>query len=33
VGSGVMRHADTDYEIAIECAKAHGLTLLIVGNR
>jgi urocanate hydratase len=26
-GTGVMRHADAGYEIAIECARQHGLNL------
>ncbi|KAG0757929.1 hypothetical protein G6F22_019804 [Rhizopus arrhizus] len=26
-GTGVMRHADAGYEIAIECAKEQGLNL------
>ena len=26
-GTGVMRHADAGYEIAIECAKEEGLDL------
>lgn len=26
-GSGVMRHADAGYDIAIETARAHGLDL------
>ncbi len=31
--SGVMRHADAGYEIAIECAKEHGLNLpMITGS-
>ncbi|PNS09623.1 urocanate hydratase [Solilutibacter silvestris] len=30
-GTGVMRHADAGYEIAIECAKEQGLKLPMVG--
>jgi urocanate hydratase len=30
--SGVMRHADAGYELAIECAKEHGLKLPMIGN-
>ena len=30
--SGVMRHADAGYPAAIECARAHGLTLPMVGG-
>jgi urocanate hydratase len=29
-GTGVMRHADAGYEIAIECAKEKGLNLPMV---
>jgi urocanate hydratase len=28
--SGVMRHADAGYEIAIQCAREHGLKLPMV---
>ncbi len=31
-GSGVMRHADAGYEIAIETAKAKGIDLPMIGN-
>lgn len=31
-GSGVMRHADACYEIAIECAKENGLNLPMIGK-
>ncbi len=31
--TGVMRHADAGYEIAIECARANGLNLPMVGTR
>ncbi|MFZ5789931.1 MAG: urocanate hydratase [Pseudomonadota bacterium] len=31
-GTGVMRHADAGYDIAIECAKAQGLKLPMLGN-
>ena len=31
-GSGVMRHADAGYEIAIECAKENGLNLPMIGK-
>jgi urocanate hydratase len=30
-GTGVMRHADAGYEIAVECAKAEGLDLPMLG--
>jgi urocanate hydratase len=30
--SGVMRHADAGYDIAIECARAHGLNLPMLGE-
>ena len=30
--SGVMRHADAGYDIAIETAKAHGLNLPMLGG-
>jgi urocanate hydratase len=30
-GTGVMRHADAGYELAIECAKAQGLKLPMLG--
>jgi urocanate hydratase len=30
--SGVMRHADAGYDIAIDCAKQHGLKLPMIGN-
>jgi urocanate hydratase len=30
--SGVMRHADAGYDIAIDCAKEHGLKLPMIGN-
>ena len=30
--SGVMRHADAGYEIAIDCAREHGLNLPMVGD-
>ena len=30
--SGVMRHADAGYPAAIECARAHGLKLPMVGG-
>ena len=30
--SGVMRHADAGYEVAIECAQEHGLNLPMVGK-
>ncbi|HEX6978377.1 MAG TPA: urocanate hydratase, partial [Alphaproteobacteria bacterium] len=30
--SGVMRHADAGYDIAIECAKSHGLRLPMLGS-
>ena len=31
--TGVMRHADAGYEIAIDCAREHGLRLpAILGN-
>jgi urocanate hydratase len=29
--SGVMRHADAGYEIAIDCAREHGLKLPMLG--
>jgi urocanate hydratase len=32
-GTGVMRHADAGYEIAIECARANGLNLPMIGTR
>jgi urocanate hydratase len=28
--SGVMRHADAGYEIAIDCANEHGLNLPMI---
>lgn len=28
--SGVMRHADAGYEIAVDCAREHGLNLPMV---
>jgi urocanate hydratase len=31
-GSGVMRHADAGYDIAIACAREHGLKLPMLGN-
>jgi urocanate hydratase len=31
-GTGVMRHADAGYEIAIECAKENGLDLPMIGE-
>ena len=31
-GTGVMRHADAGYEIAIECAKENGLNLPMIGK-
>tara|TARA_Y100001936_G_scaffold153437_1_gene149634 strand:+ start:3857 stop:5428 length:1572 start_codon:yes stop_codon:yes gene_type:complete len=31
-GSGVMRHADAGYDIAIECAKQNGLNLPMIGK-
>ena len=30
-GTGVMRHADAGYEVAIQCAKEQGLKLPMVG--
>jgi urocanate hydratase len=30
--TGVMRHADAGYEIAIECAREQGLDLPMVGR-
>jgi urocanate hydratase len=30
--SGVMRHADAGYDMAIECAKEHGLKLPMLGG-
>jgi urocanate hydratase len=30
-GTGVMRHADAGYELAIDCAKAQGLKLPMLG--
>ena len=30
--SGVMRHADAGYDIAIECAREYGLKLPMLGN-
>ena len=30
LGTGVMRHADAGYEIAIQCAKEQGLDLPMV---
>ena len=30
--SGVMRHADAGYEIAIDCAREHGLNLPMIGT-
>ena len=32
-GSGVMRHADAGYDIAIDCAREHGLTLPMLAGR
>jgi urocanate hydratase len=32
-GTGVMRHADAGYEIAIECAKEKGLNLPMITNK
>ena len=32
-GTGVMRHADAGYEIAVECAKEQGLKLPMIGWR
>jgi urocanate hydratase len=29
-GTGVMRHADAGYEIAVECAKEQGLQLPMI---
>jgi urocanate hydratase len=29
--TGVMRHADAGYELAIECAREHGLNLPMLG--
>jgi urocanate hydratase len=29
-GTGVMRHADAGYEVAVECAKERGLKLPMV---
>ena len=31
-GTGVMRHADAGYEIAIDCAKENGLNLPMIDN-
>ena len=31
--SGVMRHADAGYDIAIDCAREHGLNLPMLGER
>jgi urocanate hydratase len=31
-GTGVMRHADAGYDIAIECAREQGLNLPMVGK-
>lgn len=31
-GTGVMRHADAGYEIAVECAKENGLNLPMIGK-
>jgi len=31
--SGVMRHADAGYELAIDCAREHGLNLPMIGRR
>jgi urocanate hydratase len=31
-GTGVMRHADAGYEIAIDCARGKGLNLPMVGH-
>ena len=31
-GTGVMRHADAGYDIAIECARENGLNLPMIGN-
>jgi len=30
--SGVMRHADAGYDIAVDCAREHGLNLPMIGN-
>ncbi len=30
--SGVMRHADAGYDIAVECAKAHNLQLPMINS-
>jgi urocanate hydratase len=30
-GTGVMRHADAGYEIAVDCAREHGLDLPMIG--
>ena len=30
-GTGVMRHADAGYQIAIDCAKEQGLNLPMIG--
>ena len=30
--TGVMRHADAGYDIAIECAKENGLNLPMIGK-
>jgi urocanate hydratase len=32
-GTGVMRHADAGYEIAIDCAKEQGLDLPMIGDK
>ena len=32
-GTGVMRHADAGYEVAIDCAREHGLHLPMLGKR
>jgi urocanate hydratase len=29
--TGVMRHADAGYDIAVECAREHGLNLPMLG--
>ena len=31
-GTGVMRHADAGYEIAVECAKEKGLQLPMISS-
>ena len=32
-GTGVMRHADAGYQIAIDCAREQGLDLPMLGAR